>query len=221
MTEWMDRFPGLAMLDATVRKRLQSAARLATLPAGAVAFRGGSECESYLFVLSGSVRVQMVSATGREIVLYRVEAGQTCILTTACLMASEDYPADAVAETEVRAAVLPAADFQAMTNDSPAFRSFVFEAYGRRIADLMALVDAVAFGRVDVRLAGLLLERGDADGLVALTHQELAIELGSVREVVSRQLKEFERRGHVRLQRARIAVRDVAALRALAGDRTA
>lgn len=219
MPDWTDAFPALAALDEASRRRLAAGAQVATLPRGAAPFRSGGSCETYVFVIRGSIRVQMVSESGREIVLYRVEDGQTCILTTACLMSGEFYPAEAVAETEVKAAVLPAAHFRDLVASSDGFRRFVFEAYGRRLADLMAVIQEVAFRRIDARLAELLLGRAVA-GEVAATHQELATELGSVREVVSRQLKEFERRGWLRLARGRITITDPRALAGLA-DRPA
>ncbi len=212
MDQWIDAFPALAALDAPARRTLAAAAQVVTLPRGAAPFRAGADCESYVLVIEGSVRVQMISEGGREIVLYRVEDGQTCILTTACLMADEAYPAEAIAETPVVAAILPASRFRALVADSAVFRHFVFAAYGRRLAELMALIQEVAFRRIDARLAELLLARAAAGGDVAATHQELATELGSVREVVSRQLKEFERRGLVRLARGRVSLLDRSAL---------
>lgn len=214
MTEnWIDAFPALATLEQPARVILQRAAMVATLPAGTVPFRHGDSCESFLFVLSGTVRVHMISETGREIVLYRVEDGQTCILTTCCLMSNEDYPAEAVTETEVSAVVLPAVGFRELVARSTVFRDFVFSTYGRRIFDLTLLVEEVAFRNIDLRLARFLLDTMDASGRLTLTHQEVAVELGSVREVISRQLKEFERRSWVGLRRGRIDVLDAGALR--------
>lgn len=215
---WIEAFPGLAGLEQPARLILQKAAMVATLPAGTVPFRNGDSCETFLFVLSGTVRVHMTSETGREIVLYRVEDGQTCILTTCCLMSNEDYPAEAVAETDVSAAVLPAPGFRELVARSAVFRDFVFSTYGRRIFDLTLLVEEVAFQNIDLRLARFLLEAMDADGRLALTHQEVAVELGSVREVISRQLKEFERRSWVALRRGQIDILDADALRHVVAD---
>lgn len=210
---WIDAFPGLARLEQPSRVILQRAAMVATLPAGIAPFRHGDSCESFFFVLSGIVRVHMISATGREIVLYRVEDGQTCILTTCCLMSNEDYPAEAVTESEVRAVVLPAAGFRELVARSTVFRDFVFSTYGRRILDLTLLVEEVAFRNIDLRLARFLVDTMDADGRLTFTHEEVAVELGSVREVISRQLKEFERRSWVALRRGRIDVLNADALR--------
>jgi CRP/FNR family transcriptional regulator len=210
--DWLETFPALAALDEPAKRILGGSARVVTLPVGAAPFHQGSACEAYIFVISGSVRVHMVSETGREIVLYRVEDGQTCILTTCCLMSREDYPAHAVTETEVVAAVLPAGAFRELIARSAAFREFVFSVYGHRVADLMLLVDQVAFHSIDLRLARFLLENKGAKGGLDVTHQHVAVELGTAREVVSRQLKEFERRGWVALQRGRIDVVDAGAL---------
>ena len=206
-------FPQFARLDPESARLLESTARIIGVPAGTVLFQDGSECQAYVLVLDGSVRVQKVSENGREIVLYRVEAGQSCVLTTNCLIAREDSAAQGIAETDIRALVLPAATFRALLAKSEAFRDFVFSAYATRIGDLLMLIEEVAFGRIDVRLAGWLRQR--AGSAIRVTHQEVAVELGTAREVISRQLKEFERRGWVALGRGRIEVTDAAGLATL------
>ncbi len=215
-TAWLDAFPELVALEPAARERLAAEARPVTLPAGVTLFHDGDACSSYLLVLDGSVRVQKVSSGGREITLYRVGDGQTCILTTSCLLAGERYPAEGVTETEVRAIALPGALFQTLLADSAGFRQFVFAVYARRITDLITLVEDVAFGRMDLRLAARLHDSADAAGVVSTTHQELAAELGTAREVVSRLLKDFEHRGLVVLHRGRIELRDRSALAELA-----
>ncbi len=214
---WIARFPALAKLEPDARKSLEARSRIVALPAGETVFRGGDECQNYLLVLDGSVRVQMTAESGREIVLYRVDPGETCVLTTACLLAHEAYSAEAVTESAVRAVAIPAGTFRELLGRSTVLRDFVFMTYGSRIADLMLLVEEVAFGRIDLRLARFLVEHAGAGGTLDATHQAVAVELGTAREVVSRQLKEFERKGLVTLSRGRITVTDRAALQAL-GD---
>lgn len=214
--DWTLAFPPLRRLDEEARRLLLGAAHNVVLPAGTVLFQEGSHCESYMLVLEGSVRVQKLSETGREIVLYRVERGQSCVLTTSCLMTREDYGAEGIAETEIHAVMLPAQPFRALLAQSDIFRDFVFAAYASRIAGLLLLIEEVAFGRIDARLAQWLLTRGAEDGQWRGTHQDLAVELGTAREVVSRQLKEFERRGWVSLFRGRIDIIDKTALADLA-----
>ncbi|GAA0582262.1 Crp/Fnr family transcriptional regulator [Caenispirillum bisanense] len=215
----LDAFPDLAAVTGDGRRLLDQSVRLAEVPPGTVLFSEGGACQAYVLVLDGSVRVQKVSEGGREIVLYRVERGQTCVLTTACLLTRAEYGAQGVAETAVRAAMLSAAAFEQLVDASPAFRRFVFAVYATRIADLLMLIEEVAFGRIDVRLAQLLLAHAGrgGGGVVEATHQALATELGTAREVISRQLKEFERRGWVALARGRIEMRDATALAQLGG----
>lgn len=212
--EWLDRFPMLAALDDSGWRRALDAVRIATLAPGMVAFRAGDACESFLMVVDGAIRVQKVSESGREMVLYRVEPGQTCVLTTSCLLSGERYSAEGVVETEVSAAVLPIPVFQQLIAESDGFRRFVFSSFGERIADLMVLVEEIAFGQMDRRLAHRLLAL-ETGGQVSTTHHQLAAELGSAREVISRLLKEFERQGLIALARGQIEVRDRGALERL------
>lgn len=216
MSGWISRFPSLADVEDPLLRSSLSAVRVMQLPSGATVFRSGDPCRNYLLVLEGSVRVQKVSESGREILLYRVESGQSCILTTACLLAGEDYAAEAVTETPVRAVAIPLSLFHEAMGASRPFREFVFRAYAERITSLILLVEAVAFGRMDVRLARCLLERAGDGTEVNTTHQDLATELGTAREVISRLLKEFERTGLVHLQRGRVILDNTAELRRIA-----
>jgi CRP/FNR family transcriptional regulator len=216
--ELLRQFPALLELEEDSVRILEHSSRLVSLPAGAKAFESGSPCDNFLMLVSGRLRVQQVSESGREIVLYRVAGGDTCVLTTAFLLAHGSYSAEAIAETDVSGLAVPRASFDRLLAESKRFRDFVFMAFASRIADLMLLVEEVAFGKVDIRLAQRLLELCDASGTLLLTHQELAVELGTAREVVSRQLKEFERRGWIRLERGKIEFRNRSALNALAHD---
>ncbi len=213
---WTDQLSGLQALDHPTQDRLLQAATEVALPAGQTIFHAGDRCQNYLFVLSGTVRVQKVGENGREIVLYRVNDGGTCILTTSCLLGQEGYAAEGITETPVRAVVLPAGVFAELLGSSTTFRNFVFVTFGQRMADLMALIDEVVFRRIDVRLARHLLKGQNKEGALTLTHQELAVELGTAREVISRQLKEFERRGWVALGRGHTQVLETEALKLFA-----
>lgn len=212
MTAWLDQFPGLASVEPAVRDHLVSSAKVIRLPAGTVIFGPGHPPESLLLLLDGRVRVQQITENGREIVLYRVHAGESCVLTTACLLAFEDYTAEGVAETDVDAVTIPRAAFDDAMSTSPAFRRFVFTAYSKRITDLFLTVEEIAFGRMDARLAAKLLELKDR-GRVTATHGVLAAELGTAREVISRQMAEFQRRGWVDQKRGAIELADIAALK--------
>jgi CRP/FNR family transcriptional regulator, anaerobic regulatory protein len=211
-------FPGLEAIEPEARGVFAASAQVASVPAGTVVFRSGSPCENYMLLIDGSVRVQMVSENGREIVLYRVDQGQTCILTTSCLMTNDNYSAEGITETDVNAVMVPASAFHQLMACSAVFRSFVFASYGTRLSDLLMLVDEVAFHRIDVRLARFLIERTGETNSLQTTHQELAVELGSAREVISRQLKEFERRGWLKLSRGQIDITDTTGLQSLASN---
>tara|TARA_R110002111_G_scaffold130148_2_gene194967 strand:- start:491 stop:1159 length:669 start_codon:yes stop_codon:yes gene_type:complete len=213
---WRDKFPGLAGLSDTVSTLLDKRARPARLQQGTVIFGPGNPAENLLLLVSGTVRVQQLSDAGREIVLYRVHAGESCVLTTACLLAFEDYSAEGIAETDVEAVLIPRDTFDELMSVSKAFRAFVFEAYSKRITDLFMVIEEFAFKRMDIRVAQKLLELKDATSVLRLTHQQLAIELGTAREVISRQLKEFERRGWLSLSRGEIELHDADAIGRLA-----
>jgi CRP/FNR family transcriptional regulator, anaerobic regulatory protein len=210
---WLAVFPGLAKLDAAAQELLHRHARIVEAPVGTIGYREADPCNAYVMRLAGRSRVYKLSDTGREILLYRVGAGETCVLTTTCLLGRSHYPASTVVEEAVRDAVIPAATFHQLMVESDVFRRFVLGNYGDLISDLIVLVDEVAFRSISARLAGLLLQA--PDGVVSYTHQQLADELGSAREVISRQLKDFERAGWLRLGRALIEVLDRDALQRL------
>ncbi|WP_420014025.1 Crp/Fnr family transcriptional regulator [Tateyamaria sp.] len=208
--DWVNRFPGLARLKPETRALLQSRSRNVEVEAGTMIFGPGKSPEHMLFLLDGSVRVQQVSETGHEIVLYRLPAGQSCVLTTACLLAYDDYSAEGIAETPVQAAAVPRDVFDDLVAQSKSFRDFVFAAFSKRLTDLFLIVDEVAFQRIDVRLAHKLIGLAEGQNSIATTHQKLSVELGTAREVISRQLQEFQRRGWVEQGRGvvRIIARD-------------
>jgi len=213
MTEdWTKRFEALGALEPEMRRLLLERSAVISAPAGQVVFGPGKSPQNLLLLLSGTVRVHHLSPSGREIVLYRVETGQSCILTTACLLADEEYTAEGITETEVKAVAIPRTVFDSLMARSEVFRHFVFSAYSQRLTDLFRVIEEVAFGRVDVRLAQRLSALARGANEVKATHQQLATELGTAREVVSRQLQEFQRRGWITQARGMIRIDDPTAL---------
>ncbi len=182
---------------------------------GTQVFNPGDPCANFLIVTKGTIKVHQLSESGKEIVLYRVQQWESCLLTTACLLAQEQYSVSAVAETDVEAIALPASVFNQGMEQSSAMRRFVFRNYSNRMADFFVLVRELAFETLDVRIAHRLLTQADETGTVTMTHQALAAELGSTREVVSRRLKEFEHLGMIQLHRGRIQVSNPDALQNL------
>ena len=203
------RFPVLAELPAARLAELLAAAPLRRATAGSVLFEPSMPCEGFPLVLEGSVRVSKTSPSGREIVLYRVSPGEACILSGGCLLSETTYAARGVAESDVTLLPIPAHLFQELILQHPPFCHFVFDMYGARLAEVMELVEEVAFRKLDTRLARLLVQRGP---VLSATHQNLADELGSVRVFVSRLLGNFEESGWVRLERERVTVVDPKAL---------
>ncbi len=208
-------FPALKRIDDDAGKQILAAARLVSIPQGTVLFQPGSACQQYLLACEGSIKVQQTSEDGREIVLYRVQNGETCVLTTTCLLAGERYSATGIAETHVEAIAIPAPQFHEALDHSPGLRQFIFDNYHQRLGELLHLIQSLAFEPLEHRLANRLLQQADADNRVPMTHQALAADLGCTREVISRRLKEFEHLGWVKLHRGQIEVLDHSALQAL------
>ncbi|WP_374310750.1 Crp/Fnr family transcriptional regulator [Dongia sp.] len=208
-------FPPLSQLDAAATMRLAEGARPVAAPAGAILARPGESLPHFVLLTQGIVKVRGVSEGGREIVLYRVAAGETCVLSAAALLGQLSLGAELIAETDIAGFALPDSLFQELVADAPAFRQLIFATLAARLQEIVALLEDVAFRRIDARLAGHLMAPGSA--LLTMTHQDIAAELGTAREVVSRQLKEFERRGWLKLTRGQIQIIDRDALSHLAG----
>lgn len=216
--DWISQFPVLENLGETIRTRVLNEATPVEVSKGSVLFQPGTVCPGYGILLKGTVRVQIVSQSGREIVLYRVRPGDTCIQTAVCLMGGADYSAEGVAESDVVAAIVTPELFEDMLGESSAFRRFVFSSFGARLGDMMRLIEGVRFESFDRRLARFLLDHMNEGFMVSMTHQRIATELGSAREVVSRQLKSLEENKIVHLGRGAIRVEDTPALELIAGE---
>ena len=213
--DWISRFQGLSRLPERIRGILDARSTVIKMPKGTVIFGPGNSPENLLFLLDGTVRVQQLAENGREIVLYRVQAGESCVMTTACLLAYEDYSAEGVAETDIKAAAIPRTVFDDLISQSKEFRTFVFSAYSKRITDLFHVIEDIAFQRMDIRLAQKLLDLKQGVTVKA-THQQLAAELGTAREVISRQLSEFQRRDWIKQTRGNVELLDEASIAKLA-----
>ncbi|MBL8590969.1 MAG: Crp/Fnr family transcriptional regulator [Methylobacteriaceae bacterium] len=215
---WIDAYAPLADLDGATRDAFR-ALRPRAAPAGAVLFAPGSACQGFVLVLSGRVRVDMTGRGGRTLLLYRVGPSETCVQTTLCMLGESFYTAEGVAETPIDFVVVPPPLFERAMADSDAFRRFVFARFAARLGEMMRLLETIAFVRVDARLAAALCARAGegAAASLAVTHQQLAEDVGTAREVVSRQLEGFRRDGLVALRRGRIDILDRPGLESLAG----
>jgi len=212
--EWLEHFPELKNLEVEAKALLFKLARIVEAPIGTIGYHEGAPCNAYVMRLSGRSRVFKMSSSGREILLYRVSSGETCVITTTCLLGKSDYPASTIVEEPIKDVLIPSAAFHQLMILSPIFRQFVMTNYGALISDLIVLLDEVAFHTIDARLAKVLLE----SNLIKIhkTHQQLADELGTAREVISRQLKRLEQKSIVILGRGEVEIIDRQKLEKLA-----
>ncbi len=206
-TLWKNCFPQLAHTEEPAVQRIINKSKYLEFPAKAQLSRSGAICSDYVLVVSGSIRVQVVTEKGREIILYHVRSGEGCVLTTSCLLGSTTFPAESYTDTKTEILALPAEDFELALGASSHFRHFVFNNFAQRLASVIARIEQLCSPAIDRNLAKALLTLSKENSLpVTATHQELASELGTAREVVSRHLKRFELQGWVSLGRGTIQV---------------
>lgn len=206
-------YPSLADLPTALRDQVMRELTVLRLPAGSTLFREHDACGGFPMVLAGRVRISRLLADGRELVLYDVGPGESCVLSTSCLLGNARYNAQGACETEVDLALLPRDLFDRLIAGHPPFRTAVFSLFGERLVRLVELAEAVGFRRVEQRLAAALLGVGRE---LQTSHEKLAQRLGASRETVSRTLKVFEVSGWIRLRRGTIEILQPQALRAAA-----
>jgi CRP/FNR family transcriptional regulator len=199
--------------DSGLIQAFQQSAFLARIPAGKDVFVEGDEVEAIALLISGVVRVYKIGETGREITLYRFGLGQSCILTANAILSRQSFPAIATVEQEAEAVMIPATIFREWVQRYDVWRNFVFDLLSQRLVSMMEIVDEIAFRRMDARVASLLLSRCQSNKPIRITHQEIAAELGSSREVISRILEDFAAHEVIRSARGTIEVVNPAWLR--------
>ena len=214
---WVETAPDLATLDAKTAARLNSLIPM-DVPTGSVLFSPGDAVKGYVIVLQGRVSVSLTGVSGREMLLYAVTPGQSCIQSTLGLMGGEAYTAEAVTDEDSRVVLMPKPMFLQLLDDSASFRNLVFAAFAARMQTMMHLLEKIAFQRVECRLAAYLLERAAPRGDLAATQQELATAVGSAREVISRRLDAWSRRGWVKTTRGKVEIMDPEALKSIADE---
>jgi CRP/FNR family transcriptional regulator len=196
-----DAVPALASLAPALRDELARQITVVRLPAGSTVFRENEGCTGFPIVLAGRVRVARTLESGREFQLYDVEPGESCVLSTTCLLGNTGYGAHGLCLTDVELALIPGPMFERLIAEHLPFRHEVFHLFGERMTRLLELVEAVGFQRLDRRLAAALLGKG---ARVRASHEQLAQSLGVSRESVSRTLKQFEDNGWVKLGRGHV-----------------
>ena len=202
----LDRYPSLAKHADEACCEMLTEVQMVHIPPGTSMFHESDPCKNFMWLLEGTVRVFKNSAEGREVTLYRVTPGELCLLSLNSLLSGDSYPASARSETPVRGLVISAAQFNQSLDISHGFRTYVLQSLTERLSDMISLVSDIAFRRLDLRLACLLGQRFERTSghPLKITHAELAQELGTTREVISRILKEFERQECISLYRGEI-----------------
>lgn len=204
--------PILQRADASLVNELKREAQFVKIPAGQDVFVEGDRVDGIALLISGVVRVYKIGETGREITFYRFGLGQSCILTANAILSQRSFPAIATVEEDAEAVMIPADVFRDWVNRYDLWREFVFDLLSERLSTVMAIVDEVAFQRMDRRVALFLLNQAKVQNPMRITHQELAAELGSSREVISRILEDFSREGLIESGRGIIEILDFEAL---------
>jgi CRP/FNR family transcriptional regulator len=204
--------PILVQADPVLQREFQETAFFMRIPKGRDVFIEGDHVDAIALLISGVVRVYKISETGREITLYRFGNGESCILTANAILSQKNFPAVATVEKDAEAVMIPAEAFRDWVRRYDLWREFVFELLSQRLSSVMVIVEEVAFRRMDSRLAAFLVERSGLSGSIPITHQEIAAELGSSREVISRILEDFSAEGLLHVTRGAIEILDKEAL---------
>ncbi|WP_162085557.1 Crp/Fnr family transcriptional regulator [Sulfuriferula nivalis] len=213
ITRLQQHYPALQTLSGEQLNLLLPDPRVISLPAGTIVFDENQTCQGFPMLLSGSIRVIKAAPNGRELQLYRVHPGESCILTSSCLLGHSHYTARGIVEHDAELLMLTTSNFNHLIQHHTQFRDYIFHLFAERLTDLMQLVTAVAFQKLDQRLAATLIKR---NAPILSTHQALADELGSSREIISRILKGFADQGWVSLGREQIEIVNQTALKQLA-----
>jgi CRP/FNR family transcriptional regulator len=208
----LSAFPALQGLDVDLQDRLACNLHWLSVPRGSELFAAGDRCHAFPLLIAGEIQVMRSTPDGHEIVLYRIRPGESCIVSTSCLLGEAHYPARGQALSDVVMAALPDELFDTLISSHRPFRRYVFALFAERLALMMQRVEEVAFRSLTRRIAVLLLASPDA--CLEITHGRLAAQIGASREAVSRALKKLEDAGCVGLARGRIAVADRAKLSA-------
>lgn len=213
LLELLDYYPTLRVLPPRLYQALQQDGQRLKVSAGQMLFDVGSPCQAFIMLTSGSVRVTVSDNDGHEVLLYRLQPGETCLLSVSCLLGHSNYPARAVVETDLSGFSIHESLFIELMELSLDFRTFIFRLLAERLAHLMQVIQTLAFQGLEQRLANLLLAKGAS---IKVTHQMLADELGTAREVISRALEKFEEQGLLKLGRGRIYIKDKVVLEKVA-----
>ncbi len=202
------------LTEKNFSKEIFANAIYAKIPAKTFIFLEGDKCENFSLLLSGSVKVYKNGESGREITLYRIAEGESCILTASCIISKTEFPAIAVVEKDTEVILIPSAFAKDWLNRYEVWRNYIFSLITKRFSSVLETIEEVAFRRVDSRIADFLLKSISPESSeIKITHHKIASEIGTSREVVSRILKDFELENLLELKRGSIQVKDKVCLK--------
>lgn len=219
ISEIKDAFPFINDMDPREIEELLNVVSIGAYPTGTVILEEGHACKNIALIIGGSIRVYKLSTEGKEITLYRIGRGDTCVLIVSCLMGNKEYPAIAEVEENVSLMMIPESYFKQLFFKKPAWQEFVFNTLSERLTEVMLVVEEIAFKSMDKRIAAFVYENIDKsskDSVLEITHEVIAMELGTAREVVSRVLKDFEKKDIVALTRGKIFIKNKILLKKIA-----
>ena len=216
---WRATYPEFAKSDDPHIQRLMCQSRVVEVPSEKTIFQPGSPCGNYYLLIGGSIRVFVLTASGREVLLYRVTQGEGCVITTSCLLGEDPYNVFGISDTTVSAFAIPSSLFHETLAHSEAFRTYVFRGFAHRLSRVLTRLEDLLEGDIDQMLAETLIAQA-REGKVTVTHQKLADQIGTAREVISRHLKHFEKKGWIALSRGLIQILNVKALEEFARNQS-
>jgi CRP/FNR family transcriptional regulator len=203
----MAAYPFLQEVSPASRRLIEASGILRTFKRGGDVIRRGDRVGGMFLILTGRVRVFMLSDSGAEATLYTVKRGESCLLSTSALFAEMCFPASVEVETaEVKIFCIPAATFRTLYRNEPAVQDFTVNELTSRVFDLLASLEERSLRSIEDRLKGYLTRRADRDGEVEATHEQIALSLGTAREVVTRKLARLGKDGWIKTRRGRIQV---------------
>lgn len=212
---WADRLPFAAHLSAEEKELVSRSVTVRAYAQDSVLYANSGECLGFILLLSGRVRSILISPEGREVTLYRLGEGEMDVLSAFCVLSRITFRTQMVAETDCEALLVPPSALSRLKETNPAVKSWIYDRLMDRFSDVMHAMEQILFSRVDQRIARFLLDRYEQTGetRIAITQEQLAQSVNSVREVVARTIRPMEAAGVLASRRGQILIRDPEALR--------
>lgn len=199
--------------DPKIENEFQQHSILQKFPRSTFVSMEGDSCNYFPIIKSGIIRVYKISASGQEMTLYRIKRGESCILTISCLLSNNHFPAVASVEEDCEVILIPAKTITEWMGKFDLWNEYVYDYLAKVLINVISLLEDITFKRVDIRIAEYLVKAFLSKGkIIKSTHQEIASDLGTAREVVSRILKDFEKQKLIAVKRGQLIIEDFSSL---------